>query len=148
MLWSRGISALTKPGGSFGSADGRTWAVLPIESAQNWGGAVTQLVHALTEEHPLAIVALGRDASHLSEQLALKTFIPVIALSNDKSLTSANIPWIFRLPDATAPAAALRLLRQAEARSAADPERVRNVLASGSAVSGMAFKATGEPLAQ
>ena len=50
------------------------------------------------DEHALAIVALDRNASHLSEQLALKSFVPVVALSGDKSLTSTNIPWIFRLP--------------------------------------------------
>jgi hypothetical protein len=130
------------------SARGRQWTVLPVESAQNWGAAATQLVQALTDGHPLAIVALGRDAGHLSEQLALKTFVPVVALSDDKTLTSANIPWIFRLPSGTSPAAALRLLEQAEARSAANPERVRDVLASGSVVSGVAFRPTGEPRAQ
>ena len=56
------------------------------------------------DEHALAIVALDRDAAHLSEQLALKAFVPVVALSNDKSLTSANVPWIFRLPAGTTPA--------------------------------------------
>ena len=61
--------------------------LLPVESAQNWGAASTQLVHALMDEHALAIVALDRDASHLSEQLALKCFVPVVALSNDRSLT-------------------------------------------------------------
>jgi hypothetical protein len=126
------------------AAKGREWMVLPVESAQNWGAASTQLVHALMDEHALAIVALDRDACHLSEQLALKSFVPVVALSNDKSLTSANIPWIFRLPAETSPAVALRLLKEAEARSAANPERVRDVLASGDAVSGMAFRPTGE----
>jgi ABC-type branched-subunit amino acid transport system substrate-binding protein len=127
---------------------GRAWTVLPVDSGQNWGAASTQLVHALMDEHALAIVALDRDASHLSEQLALKSFVPVVALSNDKSLTSANIPWIFRLPAGTAPAIAMRLLMEAEARSAANPERVRDVLASGDTVSGMAFPPTGEPRGQ
>ena len=116
-----------------------------MESGQNWGAASTQLVHALMDEHPLAIIALDRDASHLSEQLALKSFVPVVALSGDKSLTSANIPWIFRLPAETPPASAIRLLREAAARGGANPERVRDVLASGDAIAGMAFLQTGEP---
>ena len=37
------------------------------------------------DEHALAIVALDRDAAHLAEQLALKAFVPVVALSEDKS---------------------------------------------------------------
>ena len=36
------------------------------------------------DEHALAIVALDRNAAHLSEQLALKAFVPVVALSSDK----------------------------------------------------------------
>jgi branched-chain amino acid transport system substrate-binding protein len=123
----------------------RQWMVLPVESSQNWGAASTQLVHALMDEHALAIVALDRDASHLSEQLALKCFVPVVALSNDKSLTSANVPWIFRLPRGATPASALHLLREAAGRGGPNPARVRDVLASGDAISGMAFLPTGEP---
>jgi branched-chain amino acid transport system substrate-binding protein len=118
---------------------------LPIESAQSWGTASTQLVHALMDTHALAILALDRDAAHLAEQLALKCFVPVVALSNDRSLTSANVPWIFRLPAETTPATALGLIRQAAIRGGSNPERVRDVLASGDDIAGMAFQPTGEP---
>ena len=121
------------------------WETLPIDSSQNWGAASTQLVHALMDEHALAIVALDREASHLSEQLALKCFVPVVALSDDKTLTATNVPWIFRLPAGSSPAAALRLLRQAVARAGANPEKVRNLLASGSEISGTTFLPNGEP---
>ena len=124
---------------------GREWKLETVESDQNWGAASTQLVHALMDEHALAIIALDRDAAHLAEQLALKAFVPVVALSSDKTLTSANIPWIFRLPPGTTPASALRLLKAASARSGANPERLRNVLASGETVAGVAFLQTGEP---
>lgn len=124
--------------------DKRQWILLPVESEQNWGAASTQLVHDLMDEHALAIVALDRDAAHLSEQLALKCFVPVMALSNDKSLTSANVPWIFRLPAATTPAMALRLLEEASDRNGANPELIRDVLASGRVINGMAFQPTGE----
>ncbi|MGA3101278.1 MAG: ABC transporter substrate-binding protein [Terracidiphilus sp.] len=127
---------------------GREWVVMPVESKQNWGTASTQLVHALIDEHALAIVALDRDAGHLAEQLALKCFVPVVALSADKSLTSANVPWIFRLPPEAKPAEALRLLRQAAARAGVNPARVRDELASGDAIEGMAFLPTGEPREQ
>ncbi len=128
-----------------GAAKEKMWTLLPVASDQNWGAASTQLVHALMDEHALAIVALDRDAAHLAEQLALKTFVPVIALSSDKKLTSTNIPWIFRLPEQTAPAAALSLLEAAALRSGINPERLRDVLASGDSVSGYAFLPTGEP---
>ncbi len=131
-----------------GAAKGRSWKLLPVESDQNWGTASTALVHAVMDEHALAIVALDRNASHLAEQLALKSFVPVVALSNDRSLTSNNVPWIFRLqPDAT-PAAALHMLAAAVGRSGANPERLRDVLASGDAISGVAFLPSGEPRGQ
>ena len=127
---------------------GREWKLEPVASDQNWGVASTQLVHALMEDHALAIVALDRDAAHLAEQLALKAFVPVVALSSDKKLTSTNVPWIFRLPPETTPAAALRLLEAAAVRSGPNPERLRDVLASGSSIFGVAFLPTGEPRRQ
>jgi ABC-type branched-subunit amino acid transport system substrate-binding protein len=136
---------------------GQQWKLIPIESGQNWGAASTVLVHALMDERALAIVALDRNAAHLAEQLALKSFVPVVALSNDKALTSTNVPWIFRLPEASAPEAALRLLQSAAASSESNPatvshqpnpERIRDVLASGTDLGGIAFAATGEPKGQ
>jgi branched-chain amino acid transport system substrate-binding protein len=123
----------------------RQWILLPVSSDQNWGKASTELVHALMDEHALAIIALDRDSAHLSEQLALKAFVPVIALSDDKALTATNVPWIFRMPAATTPAAALDLLETATTRSGTNAERLRNVLASGETVAGVAFLQTGEP---
>jgi hypothetical protein len=130
---------------AFAAAHGRDWKLLPVASDQNWGAASTQLVHALMDEHALAIVALDRNASHLAEQLALKAFVPVVALASDKSLTSTNIPWIFRLQPDTAPATALRMLVAAECRSGANAARLRNLLASGEVLNGKAFLSTGEP---
>jgi phosphoribosylcarboxyaminoimidazole (NCAIR) mutase len=116
-----------------------------VESDQNWGAAATQLVHALMDEHALAIIALDRNAAHLAEQLALKAFVPVLALSSDSTLTSTNVPWIFRLPPETTPAAAVRLLHAAALAGSANPERLRDVLASGKPISGVRFLPTGEP---
>ena len=124
------------------------WKLLPVASDQNWGAASTQLVKALEDEHALAIIALDRDAAHLAEQLALKAFVPVVALSEDRKLTSTNVPWIFRLPSTTAPEVALRLIQTAEKKSGANPERLRDVLASGEVVDGVAFLSTGEPKIQ
>ncbi len=127
---------------------GRAWLLLPVDSDQQWGVASTQLVRSLWNEHALAIIALGRKAGHLSEQLALKTFVPVVAVSDDRTLTSAAVPWIFRLPTGTSALAALRLLTDAEARGGPNPERVRDVLASGDPISGFAFLPSGDPRVQ
>jgi len=120
------------------------WELLPVESDQNWGAASTQLVHALLDEHALAIIALDRKSAHLAEQLAIKTLAPVVALSSDASLTSNNVPWIFRLPAETDPAMALRLLQRAAEKSGLNPGRLRDVLASGDPLDGVAFLPTGE----
>ena len=134
------------------AARGREWKLLPVGSDKNWSAAGWQvwaasgdLVRAIMDEHALAIVALNRDAAHLAEQLALKTFVPVVALSSDKTLTSINVPWIFRVPEQTTPVEALRLLEAAADRSGLNPERLRNVLASGNEITGVAFLPTGEP---
>ena len=123
---------------------GKKWTILPVDSEQNWGAASTQLVHALMDEHAVAMLALDRNSAHLAEQLALKAFVPVLAVSDDKTLTSVNVPWIFRLPQGTKAASALHMLREAVAKAGADPEKLRDLLASGGNISGMAFLPTGE----
>jgi ABC-type branched-subunit amino acid transport system substrate-binding protein len=127
------------------SAGADQWSIVPVASNQNWGAASTELVKALMEEHAIAVIALDRDAAHLAEQLALKAFVPVLALSDDKNLTATNVPWIFRLPAETTPASALRLLGAAAQQSGPNPERLRDRLASGNPLDGVAFLPTGEP---
>ncbi len=123
-------------------------SIITVDSDQNWGAASTQLVHALMDDHALAIIALDRNAAHLGEQLALKAFVPVVALSSDTTLTSTNVPWIFRLsPDAGA-TEAVRLLAEASRASDNNPERLRAVLASGTMLAGVRFLPTGEPMKQ
>jgi branched-chain amino acid transport system substrate-binding protein len=124
---------------------GKSWQLLSVASDQNWGAASTQLVHALMDEHAIAILALDRDAAHLAEQLALKAFVPVVALSDDKKLTSTNVPWIFRLPASTTPTQALQLIQSASANGTSTPDKLRDTLASGASINGLAFLTTGEP---
>lgn len=121
------------------------WKLIPVESSQNWGKASTELVRALMDGHALAIVALDRDCAHLAEQMSLKAFVPVVALADDKALTSTNVPWIFRLPAHAGVSGAMRLLTEAVQRSGDNPERLRNVLASGILLAGVRFLPTGEP---
>ena len=108
--------------------------------------ASTQLVHALIDDHPLAIVALDRDAAHLAEQLALKVFVPVVALTDDKAVTSTNVPWIFRLPSTTSPAEAIHLIAEAAQISGNNPGEVAERSGVGWTVAGVRFQSTGEPL--
>jgi hypothetical protein len=84
-------------------------------------------VHAIYDEHALAVIATDRDSSHLAEQLAAKAFVPVITLSSDRTLTSVNIPWIFRREGDAADA--LRYLVDAASKSGPNREALREVLA-------------------
>jgi len=119
--------------------------LLAVTSDQSWGAATTQLVRVIEEEHPLAVVALDRDAAHLAEQLSLKAFVPVLALSDDRALTSTNVPWIFRLAGSASPSEALRILEDAMRAGGNNPVRLRDVLASGTTLGGVKFSQTGEP---
>jgi hypothetical protein len=121
------------------------WQLLAVESKQNWGAATAQLVNDLMDGHAIAMLALDRNSAHLAEQMALKSFVPVVALAEDRTLTSTNVPWIFRLPAKTAPDAAFRLISGAEQQSGPNAERLRAALASGVPINGLAFGDTGEP---
>jgi branched-chain amino acid transport system substrate-binding protein len=119
-------------------------SLIAIPSESSWGKASDDLVKAVYQGHVLALVALDRNSSHLAEQIGVKSFVPVVAISADRALTSTNIPWIFRLPEGTAPEQALRCLSAAIAQAGPNREGIRKVLASGTAVAGVQFESTGE----
>ncbi|HTQ55659.1 MAG TPA: ABC transporter substrate-binding protein [Bryobacteraceae bacterium] len=105
-----------------------------------WGKASTGLVAMMEQAGLIGLISTDRNSSHLAEQLAVKMFVPLIALSADRSLTALNIPWIFRLPPDATVELAVRTLVQAARQAGPNRERVRAVLASGSR-----FDARGEP---
>jgi branched-chain amino acid transport system substrate-binding protein len=127
-------------------AKGQQYSLIPIESGTSWGKASSDLVRAVYEEHVVALVALDRASSHLAEQIAVKSFIPVIAISSDRALTSTNIPWIFRLPDKITLNQALDCLSAALERAGPNRARVREILASGESIAGVRFDSSGEIL--
>jgi phosphoribosylcarboxyaminoimidazole (NCAIR) mutase len=102
------------------------------------------VVKAVYQDHALALIALDRTSSHLAEQIAVKSFIPVVAISSDRALTTTNIPWIFRLPEGTPIEQPLRSLAEAIHRAGPNREKIRNLLASGKPVGGASFESTGE----
>lgn len=119
-------------------------SLVAIPSESSWGRASDDLVKAIYQEHVLAVIALDRPTSHLAEQVAVKSFVPVIAIAADKTLTTTNIPWIFRLPEATSVANALRCLSAAIRQAGANRARIRDFLASGATAAGIRFDSTGE----
>jgi branched-chain amino acid transport system substrate-binding protein len=119
-------------------------SLIPIPSESSWGKSSDDLVKAVYDDHVLAVIALDRNSSHLAEQIGVKSFVPVVAISSDRALTSTNIPWIFRLPEGTPADQALRTLSAAIAQAGPNREGIRKVLASGTAVAGVRFESTGE----
>ena len=116
-----------------------------ISSDVPWGKASNELVSAVYDKDVVAVIALDRNSSHLAEQIGVKAFVPVIAVSSDHALTSTNIPWIFRLPEGTSLEQALQTVAAAERKSGPNRAKLREVLASGTQVAGVQFQPTGEP---
>jgi branched-chain amino acid transport system substrate-binding protein len=119
-------------------------SLIAIPSQLSWGKASNQLVEAVYESHTLALIALDRNSSHLAEQIGVKAFVPVIALAADRTLTSTNIPWIFRLPEGTKLDQALRVAAAAIEQAGPNREKIRDVLSSGQLLAGVRFSSTGE----
>jgi hypothetical protein len=121
------------------------YAITAIPSEGPWGKASHELVKLIYEDQALGLIATGRNASHLAEQLAVKAFVPLIAISSDHSLTAVNIPWVFRLPPDTSMESALRCFIDAAEKAGANRGRLREALASGAAFGGdMRFASNGE----
>ncbi len=119
-------------------------SLLAIPSDVPWGKASSALVNAVYQDHVIAIISLDRDSSHLAEQIGVKSFVPVIAISSDRALTSTNIPWIFRLPQGTSLQKAVQLVLDAAGRSSPNRLAIREALASGETLAGIRFESTGE----
>ena len=119
-------------------------SLIGIPSQLSWGKASDELVKAIYQDQVLALIALDRPSSHLAEQIAVKSFLPVVAISSDRTLTSTNIPWIFRLPEGTPIEQALRSLAEAIKRAGPNREKIRDQMASGGPVGGVSFLSTGE----
>jgi hypothetical protein len=116
------------------------YQVVGIASDVPWGKASTELVKLFYDPAVIGLVAVGREPAHLAEQIAVKTFVPVVAISSDRALTSTNVPWIFRLDPELAAAEAVHCLIDAATHAGPNRLRIRDFLASGEM-----FTANGEP---
>ena len=123
----------------------KQWELIAVSSDVPWGKASGELVRAVYDQNVIAMIALDRTSSHLAEQIGVKAFVPVIAVSSDHALTSTNIPWIFRLPEGTSLEQALQTLMAAERLSGPNRAKLRETLASGTKIAGVSFQSTGEP---
>jgi branched-chain amino acid transport system substrate-binding protein len=126
------------------NVNGRRFSLVAVSSEAAWGKASNELVNAVYQDHVLALIALDRASSHLAEQIAVKSFVPVVAISSDHALTTTNIPWIFRLPEGTSLEQAVKSLSAAIAQAGPNRSSIREILASGKSLAGVRFAATGE----
>jgi branched-chain amino acid transport system substrate-binding protein len=126
------------------NSTGKHLSLIAIPSETSWGKASDDLVKAVYQEHVLALIALDRPSSHLAEQIAVKSFVPVVGISSDRALTSTNIPWIFRLPEGTPLQRAVRCLSAAIEQVGPNRASIRESLASGRPLAGVRFASTGE----
>jgi branched-chain amino acid transport system substrate-binding protein len=104
------------------------YRVVGLDSDVPWGKAVNELVRLLQDERTLGVIATERKAAHLALQLANKFFLPVLALADDRTLTSANIPWIFRMPAETPLAEGMKRFAAAADRAGGNRQRLRDAL--------------------
>lgn len=126
------------------TTDSKKISLIAIPSEANWGKSANDLVSAVYKDRVLALIALDRASSHLAEQIAVKSFVPVVAISSDRALTSTNIPWIFRLPEGAPLDKAVEILSAAISQAGPNRSSIREILASGKAVAGVRFESTGE----
>ena len=127
------------------SLERKGYRIVGIPSEVSWGKSSTELVNLVYQQHAIGLIATDRASAHLAEQIAVKTFLPVLALSADRKLTTTNISWIFRLEPDTPVAAALDCLIDAVKAAGPNRGRVRDYLASGHRVGGsFAFDSSGE----
>jgi hypothetical protein len=127
------------------SLRGTDYEVVGVSSEALWGGASDELVNLMYDPDVIGVVATDRASAHLAEQLAVKVMIPVVAISNDRALTSTNIPWIFRLDSGTPLGDAIRCLSEAARHVGGNRDSIRAYLASGKTVAERAsFAPTGE----
>ncbi len=116
-----------------------------VPAGENWGKSSTALVDLVYKHEVAGIIATDRDSAHLAEQIAVKAFVPVIAISSDQALTSTNIPWIFRLPPGTPLNDGIRAFVDAARKGGLNRGAIRDILASGDLIAGkFRFESTGE----
>jgi ABC-type branched-subunit amino acid transport system substrate-binding protein len=116
-----------------------------VSSDVPWGKASTELVKLVYDPGVIALIATDRASAHLAEQIAVKSFVPVLALSSDRTLTSTNIPWIFRFGSRATLDQVVACLSDALRRAGPNRGRIRDVLASGKPLAGaFAFSSNGE----
>ena len=116
---------------------GRRYSLIAVPTEGTWGKASTGLVKLIYDQQVLGLIATDRNSSHLAEQLAAKSFVPLIAVSADHTLTSVNIPWVMRLPAETSVEDALSRFLAAAEKSGPNRGRLLGWMLAGEDGSGL-----------
>lgn len=82
-----------------GGYQGKPFRLVPAWSENPWAGGVKQLAQLVWQDRVWAIVSgVDGPTAHLAEQVSAKARLPVVnAISTDKTVNLANVPWIFSL---------------------------------------------------
>jgi ABC-type branched-subunit amino acid transport system substrate-binding protein len=115
------------------------YKITAISSEAAWGKSSSELVALMNDPALIGVIATDRASAHLAGQIAVKTFVPVLALSADKTLTSTNIAWIFRLDPDRSVSDAIECLLEAARHTGPNRGKIRDYLAT------VSFQPTGEP---
>jgi ABC-type branched-subunit amino acid transport system substrate-binding protein len=126
------------------SKTGQRLSLIAIPSETSWGKASTALVQAVYQQQVVGIIATDRNSSHLAQQIGVKAFVPLLAISSDELLTSTNIPWVFRMPEGTSLQDAIAVLADAVKAAGINRGKVRDLLASGKSIGGVRFESNGQ----
>jgi branched-chain amino acid transport system substrate-binding protein len=82
-----------------GGLAGKPFRLLPAWSEDPWGTGIKQLAERVYGDRVWAIVGgVDGPSAHLAEQIVAKARLPLVsAVSTDKSVNLANVPWMFSL---------------------------------------------------
>jgi ABC-type branched-subunit amino acid transport system substrate-binding protein len=100
-MWRAAVMAV-KQANADGGWRGKPFRLAPGWSYDPWGSGVGEVIRMVYRRHVWAIVGgIDGPTTHLAEQVVAKARVPLVSPAcPDKSVTLANVPWMFTLtPD-------------------------------------------------
>ncbi|THB78005.1 MAG: ABC transporter substrate-binding protein [Desulfobacteraceae bacterium] len=95
----KGILLALEQANTAGGYQGRMFEFKRRWAGSPWGAGSKEMIRLVYEDHAMAVISYLAAATHVAQQTALKSYIPVITpVATDTTLTHARVPWIFRLP--------------------------------------------------
>ncbi|MFN7992433.1 MAG: ABC transporter substrate-binding protein [Bryobacteraceae bacterium] len=95
-MW-QGLNLAFEEANRQGGYHGHPFRVVPAWTGNPWAGGAASLIRTLYSENPWAIIGgIDGATTHLAEQVIAKVLVTLInPAATDRSIHSANVPWIF-----------------------------------------------------